>query len=62
MFLRYRHVARQKTKRGKKSYNLLQKAETVGDLIDVEVRVLPRVNVDTLLSALKHPQGTLLCF
>lgn len=42
--------------RGQRGWNLLQKAETVGNLIDVEVSILPRVNVDTLPSALKQPQ------
>lgn len=49
-------MMRDRGERGEKSCNLLQEAETVGDLIDVEVSILPRVNVDTLLSALKQPQ------
>lgn len=40
------------------SWNLLQKTKSVGDLIDVEVSVLPRVNVDALVPALKHPRDT----
>lgn len=39
-----------------RSYNLLQKAKAVSDLIDVVVSILPWVNLDSLLPALKHPK------
>lgn len=40
------------------SCNLLQEAKAVSDLIDVVVSILPWVNVDTLLPALKHTHTT----
>lgn len=39
-----------------KPHNLLQEPEAVSDLIDAVVSILPRVNIDSLMSALKGPQ------